>query len=99
MAGERKIAFILAGGASRGASQRGCFTRLAEDGIRPDLLIGSSVGVCNTLVYASGGAEALWAFWSRALSLPQVVDFSLRKNPLLGNSIFSMDRLQRYIEA
>jgi NTE family protein len=99
MAGERKVAFILAGGASRGAYQAGCLKRLDEDGIRPDLVIGSSVGVCNSLVYASGGAEALWAFWSRALSLPQVVDVSLRKNPLFGNSVFSMDKLQRYIEA
>ena len=40
MAGERKIAFILAGDASRGAYQAGCLKRLDEDGIRPDLLIG-----------------------------------------------------------
>ena len=99
MAGERKVAFILAGGASRGAYQAGCLKRLEEEGIKPALVIGSSVGVCNSLVYASGGAEALWAFWSRALSLPRVLDFSLRKNALLGNSLFSMDRLQRYIEA
>ena len=43
----------------------------------PDLIIGSSIGVCNSLVYASGGAEALWAFWSRAVSLPRVLDVSL----------------------
>jgi NTE family protein len=98
MADERRVAFILAGGASRGAYQAGCLKRLDEEGIEPDLVIGSSVGVCNSLVYATGGAEALWAFWSRAVSLPQVVGVSLRNNPLLGNSFFSMDRLQRYIE-
>jgi NTE family protein len=95
----RKTAFILAGGASRGAYQAGCLKRLDEEGIKPDLIIGSSVGVCNSLVYASGGAEALWAFWSRALSLPKVLDVSITKNPLLGNSLFSMGRLQRFVES
>jgi predicted acylesterase/phospholipase RssA len=92
-------AFILAGGASRGAYQAGCLKRLEEEGIVPDLVLGSSVGVCNSLLYASGGAEAAWAFWSRAVSLPRVLDLSLRKNLLLGNSLFSMDRLARYIES
>ncbi|MEX2195458.1 MAG: patatin-like phospholipase family protein [Thermoleophilaceae bacterium] len=93
-----RTAFILAGGASRGAYQAGCLKRLEEEGIVPDLVIGSSVGVCNALVWASGGSEGLWGFWSRALSLPQVLDVSLTKNALLGNSFFSMDRFARYIE-
>jgi predicted acylesterase/phospholipase RssA len=96
---ERKVAFILAGGASRGAYQAGCLKRLDEEGIVPDLIIGSSIGVCNSLVYESGGAEALWGFWERAVSLPRVLDVSLRRNPLVGNSFFSMDRLTRYVES
>jgi predicted acylesterase/phospholipase RssA len=96
---ERKVAFILAGGASRGAYQAGCLKRLEEEGIEPELVIGSSIGVCNSLVYVSGGADALWAFWSRAVSLPQVLDLSLTKNPILGNSLCSMDRLTRFVEA
>jgi predicted acylesterase/phospholipase RssA len=93
-----KSAFILAGGASRGAYQAGCLKRLEEEGITPDLIIGSSIGVCNSLVYTSGGAEALWAFWSRALSLPRVFSPSLRHNPLFGNSLFSMDALVSMVE-
>lgn len=62
-------------------------------------MIGSSIGVCNSLVYASGGAEALWGFWSRAVSLPNVVRPSLTKNPLLGNSFFSMDALIEMVES
>jgi predicted acylesterase/phospholipase RssA len=96
---DRKVAFILAGGASRGAYQAGCLKRLDEEGIVPDLIIGSSIGVCNSLVYESGGAEALWGFWERAVSLPRVLDVSLRRNPLVGNSFFSMDRLTRYVES
>jgi predicted acylesterase/phospholipase RssA len=93
-----KTAFIFAGGASRGAYQAGCLKRLEEEGITPDLIIGSSIGVCNSLVYVSGGAEALWAFWSRAVSLPRVFSPSLRHNPLVGNSLFSMDALVAMVE-
>jgi len=93
-----KTAFILAGGASRGAYQAGSLKRLEEEGIRPDLVIGSSIGVCNSLVYASGGAEALWAFWSEAVSLPRILSPSLRHNPVLGNSLFSMDALTAMVE-
>lgn len=95
----KRVAFILAGGASRGAYQAGCVKRLEEEGVVPDLIIGSSIGVCNSLVYVSGGADALWAFWSRAVSLPRVLDVSLTRNALLGNSFFSMDRMTRWIEA
>ena len=49
---KRKTAFILGGGASRGVYQAGCLKRLEEEGIVPDLVIGSSIGVCNALVYA-----------------------------------------------
>lgn len=93
-----KTAFILAGGASRGAYQAGCLKRLEEEGIEAGLVIGSSIGVCNALVFASGGSEALWGFWSRAVSLPKVFDISLTKNALLGNSFFSMDRLKGYLD-
>ncbi|HEX6715230.1 MAG TPA: patatin-like phospholipase family protein, partial [Thermoleophilaceae bacterium] len=59
---------------------------------------GSSIGVCNSLVYMSGGAEGLWSFWSRARSLSAVFTPSLRHNPLLGNSLFSMDSLVSMVE-
>jgi predicted acylesterase/phospholipase RssA len=97
--GVSKTAFIFAGGASRGAYQAGCLKRLEEEGIRPDLIVGSSIGVCNSLVYATSGAEGAWGFWSRAVSLPQVLDISIRRNALLGNSFFSMDRLTRFVES
>src|SRR5712671_3180508 len=92
-------AFILAGGASRGAYQAGCLKRLEEEGIVPDLILGSSIGVCNSLVYVTSGGEGLWGFWSRAVSLPRVVRPSLKNNPLLGNSLFSLDALAGMVES
>jgi predicted acylesterase/phospholipase RssA len=91
-------AIIFAGGASRGAYQAGCLKRLEEEGIVPNLIIGSSIGVCNSLVYMSQGAEGLWSFWSRARSLSAVFTPSLRHNALLGNSLFSMDGLVSMVE-
>ncbi|MGH7765006.1 MAG: patatin-like phospholipase family protein [Candidatus Dormibacteraceae bacterium] len=44
---EAKVAFVLSGGGSLGAIQVGMLQVLTETGIRPDLLIGTSVGALN----------------------------------------------------
>jgi predicted acylesterase/phospholipase RssA len=49
-------------------------------------------------VYVSRGAEGLWSFWSRARSLRAILSPSLRHNPLLGNSLFSMHGLVSLVE-
>jgi len=40
-------AFVLSGGANLGAAQVGMLTALQESGVRPDLVIGTSVGALN----------------------------------------------------
>ena len=47
-------AFVLSGGASLGAVQVGMALGLEEEGIRPDLIVGSSVGAINGAWMASG---------------------------------------------
>src|SRR5260370_1565439 len=42
-----RTAFVLSGGGSLGAVQVGMLQALTEAGIRPDLLIGTSVGAVN----------------------------------------------------
>src|SRR5260221_8496943 len=81
-------AFILAGGASRGAYQAGCLKRLEEEGITPDPIIGSSIGVCNSLVYASGGAGALSRLWGKGPSPPTRPPPSPRHNPPFHHFLF-----------
>jgi NTE family protein len=44
----RRVAFILSGGASLGAVQVGMLRALYERGIRPDMLVGTSVGAVNS---------------------------------------------------
>jgi len=63
-----KTAFVLSGGSSLGAVQVGMLHALMEAGIRPDLMIGTSVGAVNAAWLAGqpdlNGALRLAAIWS-----------------------------------
>src|SRR4051812_49171365 len=48
-----RTAFVLSGGASLGALQVGMLEALYEQGIAPDLLVGTSVGALNAAFVAS----------------------------------------------
>ena len=49
------VAFVLSGGASLGAIQVGMLRALAERGVHPDLIVGTSVGAVNGAFVASRG--------------------------------------------
>jgi NTE family protein len=55
--GER-VAFVLAGGATRGAIQVGMLRALLERDIRPDLVVGTSVGAMNAAALAADATLA-----------------------------------------
>jgi NTE family protein len=97
-AARRKRVFILGGGASLGAHQVGAIKRLEEEGITPDAIVGSSIGVINACIYASGGVESLERAWLDFPSIARVLRPSLRHNLLTGLSLFSMDPFARSIE-
>src|SRR4030081_1017461 len=63
-----RTAFVLSGGSSLGAIQVGMLQALMEGGIRPDFLIGTSVGAVNAAWLAGqpdlDGAMKLAAIWS-----------------------------------
>ena len=40
----KQLAFVLSGGGARGALQVGALRALAEAGVQPDLLVGTSAG-------------------------------------------------------
>ena len=66
--GHGKTAFVLSGGSSLGAIQVGMLRALMEAGIRPDLMIGTSVGAVNAAWLAGRpdlqGAMKLAEIWS-----------------------------------
>jgi NTE family protein len=53
----KPVAFVLSGGVAHGAVQAGMLRAMLEVGIRPDLLIGSSVGALNAAYLAQGFTE------------------------------------------
>jgi NTE family protein len=87
--------FLLGGGASLGAHQVGAMRYLAEQGIEPDAIVGSSIGVLNAALYASGGLARLEEAWSSIRMGPTRFRPSLRHNPLTGLSLFALDGLKR----
>jgi NTE family protein len=93
-----KRVFILGGGAALGAHQVGALRYLAEQGITPDAFVASSIGVLNACVYGSGGIPRLEEAWREFRSIPRIFSPSFWQNPILGLSLFSMDRLSSALE-
>ncbi|MFS8099031.1 patatin-like phospholipase family protein [Lentzea alba] len=68
-------AFVFAGGGSLGAVEVGMLTALTEADIRPDLVVGTSVGAANAVWYAANpsdvdGLVELWTGLSRTDVFP-----------------------------
>lgn len=97
MASRRRV-FILGGGAALGAHHVGAMRYLEEQGIRPDAIIGSSIGVINACLYTTGGVDLLERGWGEFSSIRHIVDISLRHNLFTTFSLFSQEKLARQIE-
>lgn len=71
---QRKVAFVFSGGGSRGALQVGALRALAEAGLQPDLLVGTSIGSVNASFLALNGfskdsMDQLTEAWCKAAEL------------------------------
>ncbi len=91
------IAFVLGAGGSHGAVQVGQLRALREHGIRPDLLVGCSVGALNAAVVAAdpaGAPDVLEAVWRglRARDLFRPAPRSAHRR-----SVFADDGLRRLV--
>jgi NTE family protein len=68
-----EVAFVLGGGGVLGAHEVGMLAALAERGIVPDVVLGTSIGAVNGAVYASdpgpAGVERLRSLWGDADAL------------------------------
>lgn len=104
MASPPKTAFVFAGGGSLGAIQVGALAELVRAGIRPDFVVGASVGALNACFYAAEpsteGVASLESVW-RALKRRDVFPLTLRS--ALGvfgesGSLFESQGLRHLIE-
>jgi NTE family protein len=92
--GRGPTAFVLGGGGSLGAVQAGMLYALFEAGIRPDFIIGTSIGSLNG-AYLAGhfdleGIESLSALWA-SVRRPDVFRINVRS--LLGGVVGYRDHL------
>ena len=98
------IAFVLSGGGSRGALQVGALQVLLEAGIKPDMVVGSSVGAINGAALAVSpdavGIDQLERFWLGAESTriysPNLITMALRVM-LKRDSLVSSAEFYRFI--
>ena len=101
----RPIAFAFSGGASLGSVQVGMLRALHKAGIRPDLIVGASVGALNGAVIAAHGfergIELLETLWTELRRTDIFADGCLSKLLCLlqtGQSLFRHDRLANLIQ-
>jgi NTE family protein len=81
-----RTAFVLPGGATRGAAQVGMLQALTESEIRPDFVVGTSAGALNGAVYAQdptlAGLDHLARLWVDA---PRSQIFPIRPRAIAEN--------------
>jgi NTE family protein len=90
--GEPVVALVLGGGASRGFAHVGVIKVLEEQGIRPDIIVGTSAGSLVGALYA-GGYSAL-ALQSIALGMAQS---DIRDVTLPGRGFLKGEMLQDFV--
>lgn len=102
-----KVAFVLSGGGSLGSVQVGMLRALLEIDIKPDLLIGTSVGALNAAYLAGHGAtldtvDSMEKTWL-GLKTRDVFPFDPLRLSLatvgLANSLCSNNSLRRIIKS
>lgn len=71
-----KVALVLSGGGARGFAHIGVLRVLLREGLRPDLVVGSSAGAMVGAVYASGMPLADIEVIAASLSLSTLLDIS-----------------------
>ncbi|MFN8482888.1 MAG: patatin-like phospholipase family protein [Anaerolineae bacterium] len=99
------IAFVLSGGGSRGALQVGALRALLERGVRPDMLVGTSVGGLNAAFVAVEPSldriETLASLWRTVRRTDIYPDNKLQVAWRLARghgSLYSNETFYRYIQ-
>lgn len=101
MNGDRSsLALVLSGGGSKGALQVGLYRALCELDVRPDFIVGASVGALNGALIAAGvgprtAAEG-WATTSRSDLFR--VNWSIAWKGMSTRGLFSAGRFRAFLE-
>lgn len=98
-------ALVLSGGGNRGAMQVGALRALFEAGVRPDLIVGSSVGAVNgafiagnPTVEGTAGLAEIWRKLRRQDVFPGSLADRARRLLVHRDHLYDPSRLRRLIE-
>jgi NTE family protein len=91
-----KLGLVLGGGAARGFAHVGVIQVLEENGIRPDLVVGTSAGSLVAAIYASGKTGAQLQRVAETMEEATFTDWSL---PVFNRGLLRGEALARYVNA
>lgn len=89
-----RLGLALGGGAARGFAHVGVIQVLEQNGIRPDLVVGTSAGSLVAALYASGKGAAELERAALSMEEATLTDWSL---PIMGRGLLRGDALARYV--
>ena len=93
-----KIGLALGAGAARGWAHIGVLHGLEKNGLKPDIVVGSSIGALVGGLYLAGELDALEA-WARGLNRRRIIamlDFKMHTGGLIGGGKLAA-KLERHI--
>ncbi len=101
---EKKLAFVLGGGGSRGALQVGALRALLEAGYLPDLVTGTSIGAANGAFLAvhgfhAEGIQKLEQVWRSTVNrdlLPTNLWWQMMRATFRRSKNFSQERIRQF---
>ncbi len=89
-----RLGLALGGGAARGFAHVGVIQVLEQNGIRPDVVVGTSAGSLVAALYASGQSGAELEKSALAMEEATLTDWSL---PIFGRGMLKGEALARYV--
>lgn len=94
-----RVALVLSGGAARAFAHLGVLRVLEREGLRPDLVVGSSAGAIVGALYASGRTVAEIEALAAAIDWPTLIDIDPLKTLLggFGLGLANGDRLEAFL--
>ena len=91
-----KLGLALGGGAARGFAHIGVIQVLEENGIKPDMVVGTSAGSVVAAFYASGKTGAQLQWLADSMDESQLTDWTV---PFMSRGMLSGEALGRYVNS
>lgn len=89
-----RVGLALGGGAARGFAHVGVIEVLEEQGLRPDLVVGTSAGSLVAALYASGKDAGALLRAAQSMEEAAIADWTL---PLFNRGVLRGEALARYV--